>query len=223
MNDILIAKIKKLYKTYKLHKRFPSFFSNSPFKNDIIKVDNFELFFMRINKELRLMKIKKNLEVGYKIFEFNIHLHDLRVEVYYSELYDTEAKNNAPVTFYHLPFKNHQEYLKQSLPELLLLYSKVESFAKDKETWLNIHEKPHRENGPAIIEYDKDDFSIKKELWIKEGKLHRELGPAVLEYDSYGNITRKVYWFEGKMIKSPKQLILEEKNETQYEELLESF
>lgn len=40
---------------------------------------------------------------------------------------------------------------------------------------------PHREDGPAVIEY-RGDGSIYRETWYRSGKLHRVGGPALIYY-----------------------------------------
>lgn len=48
---------------------------------------------------------------------------------------------------------------------------------------------------PAILEYYPGN-KIKKLIYYYEGKIHRENGPAIVEYNIEGDITSEEYYFE---------------------------
>jgi len=48
-------------------------------------------------------------------------------------------------------------------------------------------------SNPKIIYYD--DGSVKEKKWYKDGKIHKDDGPAVIEYDPEGNILLE-YWYK---------------------------
>lgn len=66
--------------------------------------------------------------------------------------------------------------------------------------------KYHREDGPAIIWYDKNG-KVEIESYFLNAERHREDGPAWIAYNR-GKITDKEYWIRGIEISDPLQLFV---------------
>ena len=69
--------------------------------------------------------------------------------------------------------------------------------------------KKHREDAPAVIEYN-DDGSISYEEWYLNGKKHREDAPAEIWYNDDGSVYRESWYLNGNEI--PKEVILNKLN-----------
>ena len=54
-------------------------------------------------------------------------------------------------------------------------------------------EEPHREDGPARIEFDENNGDINYEQYYKDGAPFRKDGPAIIKYHSNGNVAHEVY------------------------------
>ena len=71
------------------------------------------------------------------------------------------------------------------------------------EKWI-LDRKLHREDGPAVIHYDKRTGKVIAEKWYSQGDLHREDGPAVQSWDSMsGRLISQSYYIGGQYIKNP--------------------
>ncbi len=68
---------------------------------------------------------------------------------------------------------------------------------KTKE-YYNDHHQLDREDGPAVIEYDKDG-QVERETYYFNGIIHREDGPAIIEYHDNGAVKREAYFHGGKL------------------------
>lgn len=100
-----------------------------------------------------------------------------------------------------------------------------------EDRWKMSPRKYHREDGPAIIEWQRDwddpefepsckicslggthppgerceyrHIHISVEMWYINGELHREDGPAIIRYDWTGNnVISREYYYKGKLYKS---------------------
>lgn len=57
----------------------------------------------------------------------------------------------------------------------------------------------HREDGPARIQYRKDNSILFREYLVND-KLHREDGPALIIYNKDGSIHYKKYYINGNQL-----------------------
>lgn len=64
------------------------------------------------------------------------------------------------------------------------------------ETWY-LNGTWHRDGGPAVIYYRRDDDSIESEFWYQKGKKHRVGGPAVTYYYRTGQPIREEWYLNG--------------------------
>jgi hypothetical protein len=68
-----------------------------------------------------------------------------------------------------------------------------------REAWYDANDELHRENGPALVEYDHRG-RLSSQHWYYAGMMHREGGPAETYYSQLtGRLDAKV-WFSGGML-----------------------
>ena len=67
-----------------------------------------------------------------------------------------------------------------------------------QEYWLNEDSMFHREDGPAIINYDLYG-KVHEEHWYINGKCHREDGPATISYYTNGKIQEEYWRIDGEL------------------------
>ena len=73
-----------------------------------------------------------------------------------------------------------------------------------KRVWRTEDGKPHREDGPAIINYN-SECSIIAEYFYLNGKCHRESGPAYISYYPDGSILLVVFYLNAKFLGTDKK------------------
>ena len=112
-------------------------------------------------------------------------------------------------------YKNGRLHSPDNNTPAISFLGKYESYYKDGRV--------HRDNGPAIINYNSDGTIAKEEFYndgyyhsnsgpsIKEenyevyhhyGKRHREDGPAVVHKDKEGNVIKEEWWINGEISKT---------------------
>lgn len=68
-----------------------------------------------------------------------------------------------------------------------------------KKTWINSEGKIHRDDKPAVIEYD-ENGNILVKIWYQNGLKHRNNNkPALVEYDKENNKITKMWYQHGKL------------------------
>ncbi len=69
--------------------------------------------------------------------------------------------------------------------------------AKTKE-YRNGRNELHREDGPAVIEYDAEG-KLKRETYYSNGSIHSEDGPALIDYYENNGVKREAYYIGGEL------------------------
>jgi len=69
------------------------------------------------------------------------------------------------------------------------------------EDWRDARGRPHRIDGPSLIERDPDSKVLTHESWNKDGTSHRDDGPSVTKRDSKtGRSTFSAHYINGNHI-----------------------
>lgn len=102
------------------------------------------------------------------------------------------SRNNGPAEIYYeiRPSKSN---------------SNVQLLIKTREIYFN-NGMIHRDGGPAVITFDRQNFQIQSEEWYHYNKQHRIDGPAIIFYynEFLQPIDDDVVWFiDGKRIYNP--------------------
>ena len=88
-----------------------------------------------------------------------------------------------------------------------LYYQQDNTNYRTGEYYTTINGKFHREDGPAVIHYNKNG-KIEQECYYLRDQLHRSNGPAIIDYNEDGSIIEKLYFEWGKEMDVLKEIVI---------------
>jgi antitoxin component YwqK of YwqJK toxin-antitoxin module len=69
-----------------------------------------------------------------------------------------------------------------------------------KREYLNNNSELHRDGDKPAYTYYYENGIIGSKIWYKNNEIHRDNKPALIEYDIKGNIIKENYYLDGKLV-----------------------